>query len=361
MIQVISAGLTLIEKRVATSADIKRYVDSMRGSLDRTTALANRLLAFSRRQALQPQVIEPARLVADMRDLLKNTLGSNIQLKTNLSDEGHRTLCDPHQLESALLNLSINARDAMPDGGTLTISVADREVTPAEVVDQDEARPGAYVQIRVTDTGTGMTPDVAARAFEPFFTTKPTGQGTGLGLSQVYGFVRQSGGIIRIESLPGQGASIDIRLPAVRGGNRVEPTPANKRAPDVAATGAAAQGRVLVVEDDEAVRTQISETLTDMGCSVTQARDGAEGLRILQSGVPIDLMITDIGLPVLNGRQLADAARALSPSLPIVLITGYAGKALDAELGSGMEILRKPFALDELTRRVQALLPVSEA
>lgn len=289
----------------------------MRGSLDRTTALANRLLAFSRRQALQPQVIEPGRLIGDMQDLLKSTLGSNIGLRVNLGDGGQRTQCDPHQLESALLNLAINARDAMPEGGTLTISVADRQVTLAELADQDEAKPGAYVEIRVADTGVGMTPDVAARAFEPFFTTKPTGQGTGLGLSQVYGFVRQSGGIIRIESQPGQGASIVIRLPAVKGEDGAEPARSDERASDRSTAGAAARGRVLVVEDDELVRAQIAEALTDLGCSVTQARDGAEGLRILQSGEGVDLMITDIGLPVLNGRQLADAARALGASLPI--------------------------------------------
>jgi CheY-like chemotaxis protein len=265
-------------------------------------------------------------------------------------------MSDAHQLESALLNLAINARDAMAEGGTLTIATADRALTRRDLAGHDEVEPGHYVEIAVTDTGAGMSPDVLARAFEPFFTTKPTGQGTGLGLSQVYGFVRQSGGLVQLESEPGHGAAVRLFLP------RHEPSSEARRetgeAPSDAGRPAGAAGKtVLVVDDVETVRDQIAETLREMGCAVLEAADGPAGLRILERSGRLDLLVTDVGLPGLNGRQLADAARAKRPTLPVLLITGYAGAALEnMRLGPGMGILAKPFSLDALAARVSAML-----
>jgi CheY-like chemotaxis protein len=262
-------------------------------------------------------------------------------------------------LEGALMNLAINARDAMPDGGELTISASDRRLSASDLSDQEQANPGDYVEIVVSDSGVGMAPDVLSRAVEPFFTTKPTGQGTGLGLSQVYGFVRQSGGFLRMDSEPGRGTRVRIYMPgslrpqgAVKGWSK----PAAKLT-----TPSSAHGAILVVEDQADVRAQIVEVLAGMGCEVEEAADGAEGLRIADRR-HFDLLVTDVGLPGLNGRQLADAARAATPTLPILFITGYAGTALDSiRLGDGVEILRKPFGLDELTARVAAILSRSAA
>jgi signal transduction histidine kinase/CheY-like chemotaxis protein len=355
MIQAVSGGLTLIERQIASGRleGIDRFVGQMRRALNSAAGLTNRLLAFSRRQALQPKRIEPDRFIAGMREFLQRTLGPEIQLKLQLGDGKSDVVCDAHQLEAALLNLAINARDAMPDGGGLTISVSDRKLRAADFVDQDHPSPGDYVEIKVSDTGVGMTPDVLNRAFEPFFTTKPTGSGTGLGLSQLYGFVRQSGGFSRIESRPGAGTSILIFLPSKP---RAQPEPLS---PSRAAEPPAppARGAVLVVEDQDEVRAQIVGFLSAMGCDIIEAADGLRAMRIVQSGRHLDLLVTDVGLPGMNGRQLADAARDAMPSLPVLLITGYAGRELDnIRLVSGMEIMRKPFLLEELAARVKALL-----
>jgi CheY-like chemotaxis protein len=212
------------------------------------------------------------------------------------------------------------------------------------------------VEFEVADTGEGMTADVLAHAFEPFFTTKPAGQGTGLGLSQVYGFTRQSGGFVRIESSPGLGTTVRLYLPAHEE-TRQTPEPPRASEPPNPSEPRPTVGTVLVVEDQENVRAQIAEALTEMGCVVTQAQDGPSGLRALQSRGPLDLLIADVGLPGLNGRQLADAARALDPKLPILLITGYAGAALnDLQIAPGMDVMRKPFSLDDLAARVRGLL-----
>ena len=328
--------------------------------MERAAGLTHRLLAFARRQALQPRAVEPDKLVCGMDGLIRQTMGPEVEMQLRLRDGVWSVLCDPNQLESALLNLVINARDAMPAGGSLTIATADRSLSRDDLFDQDEAKPGAYVEIAVTDTGTGMTPDVLAHVFEPFFTTKPTGQGTGLGLPQVFGFVRQSGGFLRLESKVGLGTTIRIYLP------RYEPIATENGA---TASGSDAQaandrraattigGTVLVVEDEADVRAMIVGLLQDLGCQVLQAADGSAGLRIIQTGQQVDLLVTDVGLPGLNGRQLADAAREKRPDLPVLLITGYAGRALeDTALEPGMEVMRKPFALDALRVRVGDLL-----
>jgi signal transduction histidine kinase/CheY-like chemotaxis protein len=358
MIQAIGGGLTVLERRIATGRleEIGRIAEEMRRSLNTTAGLTDRLLAFSRRQTLRPTRIEPDTFIAGMQEFLQRTLGPEVKLALRLGDGKSDIEVDAHQLEAVLLNLAINARDAMPEGGLLVIEVSDRSIRAGEVSDPDPVSPGSYVQIKVTDTGIGMTPDVLARAFEPFYTTKPHGHGTGLGLSQVYGFVRQSGGFSRIESRPGAGTSIFICLP---GQPRAKPdeAPQAQREPDRPELRSA-RGVVLVVEDQDEVRRQIVEVLGDLGCEVIEAADGLEALNIVESRrTRLDLLITDVGLPGLNGRQLADATREIRPGLPILLITGYAGRALDTiKIAEGTEILRKPFLLEELAARVKAML-----
>jgi CheY-like chemotaxis protein len=313
------------------------------------------MLAFSLRQTLLPRVIEADKLVVGMEDMLRRTLGPEIELDLRLGRCRWRVSCDPAQLESALLNLAINARDAMPRGGVLGIATADRKLAADQLTDPD-ARPGDYVEIDVTDNGLGMSRDVLSRVFEPFFTTKPTGQGTGLGLPQIYGFVKQSGGFVRIESSPGQGTSVRIYLP----GHEPPANPAAEDRPAVESidsAGPAHRAKTLIVEDETEVRSQIADALTDIGYTVLEAGDGTAGLRVLESGEPLDLLITDVGLPGLSGIRLAEAARVWRPDLPILIITGYVGKSLETlRLAPNIEVLRKPFTLDELAARVQALL-----
>ncbi|PPQ27977.1 PAS domain S-box protein [Rhodopila globiformis] len=359
MLQSISGSLDVIEAAIVQGKTdlVTRFVGTARKAIERASGLTHRMLAFARRQALQPRPVDPDRLVRDMEELIGRTLGPGIQPELRLGDGVWTVLCDANQLESALLNLAINARDAMPDGGTLTIATADRQLEAADLADQDEAKPGGYVEIAVADTGSGMTPDVLARAFEPFFTTKPTGRGTGLGLSQVFGFVRQSGGFVRLESEPGHGTTVRIYLPRFLRAADAPPAAATGPSAPLVPGDVRVTGSVLVVEDEADVRDMIVRMLRELGCAVLEAGDGPAGLKIVQSGEHLDLLVTDVGLPGLNGRQLADAARERWPDLPVILITGYAGRALEAgELAPGMELMRKPFALAALTNRVRALL-----
>ena len=356
MLQSIAGCLDRMRHRVAEGRgqEIARYLDIARQSVDRAADLTHRMLAFARRQSLRPRMIDPDDLLRNVEKLLRGTLEPAIRLDVKLHDGVWSALCDANQLESALLNLAINARDAMPGGGTLTIASSDRHFTATDLANQPEATPGDYVRIAVTDTGTGMTDDVIAHVFEPFFTTKPLGQGTGLGLSQVYGFVQQSGGFVRLESHPGQGTTIELCLPraTAAAAEPDQPTllPATKHAGTSGKT-------VLVVDDETAIRGLLSEALHDLGCLVLEAETGSAGLRIIQSPADIDLLITDVGLPGLNGRQLADAAVQARPGLPVLMITGYAGAALDeAALQPGMDIMRKPFGMDEFCRRITGFL-----
>jgi PAS domain S-box-containing protein len=371
MLQGIGGCLELTERRVAQNraAEAMRYIVAARQSVDRAAALTQRMLAFARRQALQPVEVRPEALIRGMEELLCSTVSAAIDIRFRIQNSVWTAICDANQLESALLNLTINARDAMPQGGTLTIETADRVLTAADIADQAEARPGDYVELAVTDTGAGMSADILERVFEPFFTTKPIGQGTGLGLSQIYGFVRQSGGFVRLESELGRGTTVRLYLPRYQA---PAPSPVTAAPVDRAPTEAtiAAGGRsaslgrrVLVVDDEKDIRCIIAEILEGFGCRVTQAGDGPAGLRALQSPGPedrFDLLISDVGLPGLNGRQLAEAARSLDPDLPILLITGYAGAAAtEAELPPGVEILHKPFALDALTARLAAMMKLA--
>ncbi len=350
----IVGSLDLMQTRLnqGRTDNVGRYIDAAMTSANRAAALTHRLLAFARRQPLIPKSVDANQLVVSLEDLLRRTIGEAIDLAIVVSDDLWNTLCDPNQLESALLNLAINARDAMPDGGKLTISTANARLDGV-TAETPALAPGDYICVAVTDTGTGMSAEVAARAFDPFFTTKPIGQGTGLGLSMIYGFARQSNGHATIDSKPGQGTSVRLYLPRHHSG-------AVAGAASAAATAerSATGETVLVVEDEPVVRAVILEMLDEQGYRTLEAVDGSSGLRILQGNEQIDLLVTDVGLPGINGRQLADQARETRPDLKILFITGYAESVAIADgfLQPGMEMITKPFDLDNLARRVRAMV-----
>jgi PAS domain S-box-containing protein len=356
MLTGISGSLELMRTRLAQGRfnDFERYIGAAQGAASRAAALTHRLLAFARRQPLDPKAINANKLIGTMEDMVRRTVGPNIQIETVLAVGLWATLCDPNQLENALLNLCINARDAMPDGGRITIETANSWLDERAARDRD-MEPGQYVAISVTDTGTGMPPDVRARAFDPFYTTKPTGQGTGLGLSMVYGFVRQSAGQARIYSEVGQGTTVCIYLPRHRGEAEDEVIePRLEKAPK-----AGAGETVLVVDDEPSVRMLVAEVLDELGYSAIEAADGISGLNVLHSDVRIDLLITDVGLPGgVNGRQMADAAREKRPGLKVLFITGYAENAAvgNGYLEPGMHVLTKPFAMDRLAARIRSII-----
>ena len=313
LLQGIVGSLDLVQKRIADGrlGEVQRFVNGAMTSANRAAALTHRLLAFSRRQPLDPKPVKANPLVASMEDLLRRTMGEKVELELVLASGLWTTLCDQNQLENSILNLSINARDAMPDGGRLTIETCNAHLDHAYAAANSDVDPGQYVCVRVTDTGTGMTPDVAARAFDPFFTTKPIGQGTGLGLSMIYGFARQSDGHVKIDSESGMGSTIKLYLPRYSGDEEVQGTSEQSAEADPSGSGQT----VLVVEDEALVRLLIVDVLDELGYKAVEAADGPSGLRILQSQQRVDLLITDIGLPGLNGRQVADAARPAAPRL----------------------------------------------
>jgi CheY-like chemotaxis protein len=289
-----------------------------------------------------------------MEDLLRRTIGERIELELVLAGGLWLTLCDPNQLENAILNLVINARDAMPDGGKLTIETCNAHLDDAYAARQRDVKPGQYICICVTDTGTGMDADTIAKAFEPFFTTKPIGQGTGLGLSMIYGFARQSDGYAKIYSEVGEGTTFKLYLPRHRGQAEGE-----EEVPQLSDTHATDAGEVvLVVEDEPVVRGLIVETLSELGYRAIEAADGPKGVEILQSKKRIDLLVTDIGLPGLNGRQVADAGRAVRPGLKVLFMTGYAENAALASgfLEPGMTMITKPFAMEALATRIRTII-----
>jgi PAS domain S-box-containing protein len=352
LLQGITGSLDLIRKRIAGGriSDLDRYIAGATESAERAAGLTHRLLAFARRQPLDPRPVQAAPLIASMEDLLRRTLGEGIALMVAIEHDLWRSRCDPNQLESAILNLAINARDAMPDGGTLNISASNALID----ANHRDMNSGAYICIAVTDTGAGMEPETVARAFEPFFTTKPMGQGTGLGLSMIYGFARQSGGHAQIESNPGQGTTVKLYLPRYAGESPDEELPA-----DVVLVPPAEAGEVvLVIEDEAVVRGLIVEVLTDLGYRPLEAADGPSGLEILQSSRPIDLLITDVGLPGLNGRQVADAARELRPALKVLFMTGYAESAAmpSGPSEAGMAMITKPFTMDAMANRIRDII-----
>jgi PAS domain S-box-containing protein len=348
-----SLDLMLTRMAQGRTDSIERYAKAALSSAERAAALTHRLLAFSRRQPLDPRPVNVNQLITSMEDLLRRTIGPLHALEFVTAGGLWATLCDPNQLENAILNVAINARDAMPEGGQLTIETCNAHLDDAYVARQRDVSPGQYVCICVTDTGTGMSREVIERAFEPFFTTKPLGQGTGLGLSMVYGFAKQSEGHLKIYSEEGQGTTIKIYLPRHSGsaGSEESTDPADPPRAEAGET-------VLVVEDEPVIRDLIVEVLRDLGYRALEAADGPSGLKMLQSRERIDLVVTDVGLPGLNGRQLADHARERRPDLKILFITGYAENATIASgfLEPGMEMLTKPFAVEALATKVRLIL-----
>jgi PAS domain S-box-containing protein len=352
----ISGSLELLGTRVAQgrTRELDRYITAAQGAAKRAAALTHRLLAFSRRQTLDPRPTDINRLVADMEELIRRTVGPAIAVEVVAAGGLWNTLVDPNQLENALLNLCINARHAMPDGGRLTVETGNSWLDERAARERDLA-PGQYVSLCVTDTGTGMAPEVVVRAFDPFFTTKPLGEGTGLGLSMVYGFVRQSGGQARIYSELGQGTMVCLYLPRHFGAEEREEPPLPPRDAARAREGET----VLVVDDEATVRMLVSEVLEELGYVAIEAEDGKAGLKILEADRRVDLLITDVGLPGgMNGRQLADAGWMLRPELKVLFITGYAENAVvgNGHIRPGMHVLTKPFAMDALAARIKGII-----
>jgi PAS domain S-box-containing protein len=351
--------LMKLRLRMGQTGDLQTRIDAALGVTQRAAALTHRLLAFSRRQALDPKPTSVNALVLSMTDLVKRSAGPSISLRTQLQPGLWSTLCDPNQLESALLNLANNARDAMPEGGTIVIETENAIIAPQQAGRYGDLNPGEYVQVTVRDSGAGMPPDVVARAFDPFFTTKPMGQGTGLGLSMVYGFARQSGGQVRIESAPGRGTEVRVLLPRLVAADFPAPQDVDGDAPLPAA---GRKGTVLVVDDEADIRNVMAEVLRLQGYTVLEAADAPQALRQLQergrSGRP-DMLVTDIGLPNgMNGRQLADQVRMLWPAIPVLLVTGYAESTVmrNDTLPAQMELLIKPFNMVALIEKVGAML-----
>ncbi|MBI0539698.1 PAS domain S-box protein [Roseomonas sp. KE2513] len=355
----ITGSLELLGTRVAQGRlkDVDRYVSAAQGAAKRAAALTHRLLAFSRRQTLDPKPTDVNRLISGMEDLVRRTVGPEIAVEVVGAGGLWTTLVDPPQLENALLNLCINARDAMPDGGRITVETANTWLDERAARERD-LPPGQYVSLCVTDTGTGMPPEVIARIFDPFYTTKPLGQGTGLGLSMIYGFVRQSGGQVRVYSELAQGTTMCLYLPRHHGEEDADTGDAA-----LADAARAEPGEtVLVVDDEPTVRMLVTEVLEDLGYTAVEAGDGVSGLMVLRSDARIDLLVTDVGLPGgMNGRQLADAAREVRPELRVLFITGYAENAAigNGHLAPGMQVLTKPFAMEPLASRIKELINAS--
>ncbi|MBM3549224.1 MAG: response regulator [Alphaproteobacteria bacterium] len=355
LLTIIIGNLDRLERRIdakADAAELKKVAKFARIGADRAATLTKSLLAFSRRQPLDPKPLDANKLVSNMSDLLRRTLGEHITVQMVGGAGLWRTQADPNQLENAILNLAVNARDAMPEGGRLTIETANAYFDPHHAA-QAEVEPGQYIVIAVTDTGGGMTKEVAAQAFEPFFTTKDTSHGTGLGLSQVYGFVKQSGGHVQIYTELGQGTTVKIYLPRLTAEPEAEEV---ETAPD------SVEGRhetILLVEDDPGVRENSAMMLQELGYRVIGASTGAETLQTLERNRQVALLFTDVGLPgSMNGRQLADEVRRRRPELPVLFTTGYARNAIvhDGRLDPGVHLVTKPFSYADLSTALRNLL-----
>jgi PAS domain S-box-containing protein len=355
----IIGAMDIIKRRLEANrlTDVEKFMDAASASAHRAAALTHRLLAFARRQPLDPGPVDVNALVLGMEDLLRRSIGEQITLELDLAEGLWPAVTDANQLENALLNLVINARDAMPEGGRLRLATASATLGPNEEPATNEAEPGEYAVIRVTDTGIGMNADDLAKAFDPFFTTKPIGQGTGLGLSMVYGFARQSHGHVQIDSEVGAGTTVRVYLPRH---HRAEVKTATSAPPYQAVLGGTGE-TVLLVEDDPPVRLLIAEVLRDLGYALIEAGDANMALPILASNVRLDLMITDVGLPGLNGRQLAEIARQHRPHLKVLFMTGYAQHA--AKRGEfllpGMKMVTKPFSLEAVAVAIREMIELA--
>lgn len=353
ILQGLLGSLQLAQRRLAIGETEKagRLIDAGLNAGRRAAGLTHCLLAFAQRQSLDPKPVDVATLLRAMEPALRALLGADIALVMEAAPDLAPTLCDPRQLENALLGLTANARDAMAAGGTLTVSLT-HEALSDEHAAAESIAPGAYTCLMVTDTGSGMTPDVRERAFDPFFTTKPLGQGTGLGLSMIYGYVKQSDGSITLHSRDGEGTRLRILLPEVV----ALPQTVHEEGHITAVAG---NPLVLVVDDDSMVRDLVTQVLADAGYRTIAAADAVAAMTVLRGGVMPELLLTDVGLPGLNGRQLADAARELQPDQKVLFMTGYAANAVvggGEALDPGMSILMKPFEVGQLTAKVAEML-----
>lgn len=350
----ISGSLELLKRRLPDDNDLARYVEIGQTATRRAAALTHRLLAFSRQQTLEPKVVDVNHLIGGFEDLVRRTIGPQVLLDVVAGISVWPVHADPSQLENALLNLCINAGDAMPDGGRIVVETANRALD--ELTARQQQMPsGQYVSISVSDNGVGMPADVIVRAFDPFFTTKPIGMGTGLGLSMVYGFARQSGGQARIYSEVGSGTSITIYLPRYSGNEDVVEAASGQASPDFDE----GSETILLVDDEASVRALMAEMLREIGYHVLEAEDGPRAVQLLQNERSIQLLITDVGLPGgMNGRHVADAARSINPTLRVLFVTGYAENAVlgHGHLSVGMQVMTKPFELSAFGLRVQTLL-----
>jgi signal transduction histidine kinase/ActR/RegA family two-component response regulator len=356
MLAIVIGNLDMAQRRIAQGrTDIVRYVDNALDGARRGAALTRRLLAFARRQALSPVVTDPNTLVASMSELLHRTLGERVHLECVLAAGLWRTCVDPGQLEAAIINLAVNARDAMPEGGRLTIETANAFLDDDYAAAHSELTAGQYVMIAVSDTGSGMAPEVVARAFEPFFTTKDVGRGTGLGLSQLYGFIKQSGGHTKIYSELGGGTTVKLYLP-----RHVGPDDAALASePDAGQAVPSGRGEtLLVVEDEPGVRATAVEILAELGYHILEAGSGEEALRALESNGKVALLFTDVVMPGMTGRELADEASRRRPGLKVLYTTGYTQNAIvhGGRLDAGVALLPKPYSADQLARKVRMVL-----
>ncbi len=355
MLTGIIGSLELLRRRLARgrTEDLDSLIDLGVTSANRAASLTHRLLAFSRRQSLDSRPVEMNSLVVSMGELLQRSINESIRLDMQLDDRLWVAEADPNQLESALLNLVINARDAMPDGGNLVVMTSNQHLDEDFAQAQSNLDSGDYVVLSVTDTGCGMPQNIVNRAFDPFFTTKPIGQGTGLGLSMIYGFSKQSGGHVSIQSEVGKGTTVNVFLPRF-GGDVPQHPPRDVEHSPIAIHGET----VLIVEDDPAVRVLVSTVLSDLGYAFVEACDGDSAVPILASAQRIDLLISDVGLPGMNGRQLAEIGRQLRPDLRVLFITGYAEHAAvrGGFLDPGMQMITKPFTFDLLTAKVREMI-----
>jgi len=356
MLTGIIGSLDLMQRYIADGRadEIGRFTEAAVSSANRAAALTHRLLAFSRRQSLDRKTLNVNELIHSLEDLIRRTKGDPIELTLRLAEDVWPISTDVSQLENALLNLVINARDAMPDGGELLIETANVYLDGNDITTLEPVKAGDYLMLAVSDNGTGMTPSVRAKAFDPFFTTKPIGQGTGLGLSMIYGFAQQSGGHVSLDSLPNQGTCVRLYLPRL---NLLEP-----ERPVVETLGAAPTATcgetVVVVEDDPAVRMLVLDLLKELGYLAHEAADASAALPLLESELRVDLLVTDVGLPGMNGRQLAEIARQHRPGLKVLFMTGYAQKAAERQgfLEDGMDMVAKPFSIEVLANKIREMI-----
>lgn len=351
----IMGSLDLMKARLAQGRlnELERYITAAQGAASRAATLTHRLLAFARRQPLAPKVVNANRLISHMEDLVRRSVGPNISIETVLAAGLWNCICDPNQLENAILNLCINARDALPEGGQITVETANSWIDDAEAAERDMDR-GQYVAICVTDNGSGIAPEVLERVFDPFFTTKPVGQGTGLGLSTVYGFAKQSNGLARIYSELGVGTTVKIYLPRHLGKSEEDQQEA-----EPAELPRAEGETVLVVDDEPTIRMLIADALGELGYRAIEAADAASGLKVLESDVAIDLLISDVGLPGgMSGKDMVDAARIHRPNIKVLFITGYAenGAITNGHLDPGVQVMSKPFSMEKLAARIRSII-----